>query len=230
MQQPSPTTFEQLVGAVDVMVFDLGGVLLDTAGLPPVIPELVAPRSGDFAGLGHDVATFVGRDRVWSRAELWARWLGCSATDDFESGQIDAEEFARRIVDELELGVAPGAVRARMDSWLAGPLPTALDLLAELRQGHPGVRLVCFSNSNPIHWPQKQRWFGEYLDAMFSSHLLGVAKPHDAAFEAVRAGLGTEPSRIGFIDDNQVNVDAATRAGWRAFLHVGVPQLDTSLC
>ncbi|MBP8180695.1 MAG: HAD-IA family hydrolase [Acidimicrobiia bacterium] len=211
--------FRSLVGQVEVMVFDLGGVLLETAGLPPVLPELVSPRSSV------DADSFTSNGRTWTRAELWQRWITARATDEFESGLIDADLFANRLIDELDLGVTPNALLARMAAWLTGPLPGAIELLAGLRHDYPALQLACFSNSNPIHWPLKEQWLGAHLDIMLGSHLLGVAKPHHRAFAAAAAELQAAPDRIGFVDDNQINVTAATAAGWNALHLVGVPKL-----
>ncbi len=211
--------FRSLVAEVDVMVFDLGGVLLETAGLPPVLPELVSP------GSPVDAASFTSNDRTWTRAELWQRWITARATDEFESGLIDADLFATRLIDELDLGVTPNALLARMAAWLTGPLPGAIELLAGLRHDYPALQLACFSNSNPIHWPLKEQWLRAHLDIMLGSHLLGVAKPHQRAFAAAAAELGATPARIGFVDDNQINVSAAAAAGWNTLHVVGVPTL-----
>jgi putative hydrolase of the HAD superfamily len=57
------------------------------------------------------------------------------------------------------------------------------------------------------------------FDRLFFSCHLGVKKPQLEFFERVASELGTSPAALLFIDDQQMNVDAARTAGWSAELY-----------
>ena len=54
------------------------------------------------------------------------------------------------------------------------------------------------------------------LDAVISSHMLGVCKPEPGLFAAVQLMLGCVADEVAFVDDQAANVAAAQAAGWRA--------------
>ena len=177
---------------VDVLLFDLGGVIVELAGLP------VWTR-----WTGHD------------EAESWTRWLRSPAVRRFESGRASATEFAEDVVREFELPVAPEVFLAEFERWPTGPYPGALELLAGLA---PRFRLACLTNTNSLHWPRFLADMGlrDAFDQHFASHELGAMKPDREIFELVLEALGCRPERVLFLDDNAVNVDGARDAGLEA--------------
>ncbi len=179
--------------AIDVVLFDLGGVLVELDGLP-------LPAASGAAEGGDSV---------------WARWLASAAVRRFESGRIGARAFAEEIVRELSLDLSPAAFLARFERWPRGLYPGALELLGRLRGR---VRVGCLTNCNALHWP---RFLGEMglagaLDHAFSSHELGALKPDREVFEAVLGALACPAERVLFLDDNEPNVAGARAAGIRA--------------
>ena len=58
--------------------------------------------------------------------------------------------------------------------------------------------------------------FEQHFDHHFASHLIDRIKPDHDAFEHVASTLGIEPGAILFVDDNQINVDAARAFGMQA--------------
>jgi putative hydrolase of the HAD superfamily len=99
----------------------------------------------------------------------------------------------------------------------------------------PGVRemltllalrctLACLSNTNSIHWPHIRDTLGlnGLLHHYYLSHEIGHLKPARAAFEHVLADLGCPPSCVVFLDDNQLNVNAAQAVGIQAYRTVGI--------
>jgi HAD superfamily hydrolase (TIGR01509 family) len=176
--------------AYDVLLFDLGGVVIELGGMP-IWQEWTAEPD--------------------ERA-VWERWLRSTAVRRFESGRARPAEFADEIVREFALRVTPQEFLAHFEQWPQRPFPGALELLTELR---PRFRLGCLSNCNELHWP---RFLGEMgldaaFDRHFSSHELGLLKPDLEVFDRVVADLGCEPERILFLDDNAINVEAARSAG-----------------
>ncbi len=83
--------------AIEVVLFDLGGVLIELGG----IRELAS-----FAGEPGNPA----ENREPTRAaedELWRRWLTCPWVRRFERGECDADSFARGMVDSWSMNVGP---------------------------------------------------------------------------------------------------------------------------
>jgi putative hydrolase of the HAD superfamily len=67
------------------------------------------------------------------------------------------------------------------------------------------------------------------LHHYYLSHEIGHLKPTRAAFEHVLADLGCPPSRVVFLDDNQLNVEAARDIGIQAYRTVGIAEVQATL-
>ncbi len=181
------------VSGADVVLFDLGGVLIDFGGVGPM---------RQLANIDSDDA-------------LWLRWLTCPWVRTFERGHCSPEEFGTGMVEEWGLDISADAYLAAFASWPGGPLPGALELAQEVRDLLP---TGCLSNTNTLHWTAHfSQWhLVETLDHCFLSFEMGMVKPDSEIFDEVAGALGTDPSRIVFLDDNTLNVDAASRAGFQA--------------
>jgi putative hydrolase of the HAD superfamily len=185
--------------ATRVVLFDLGGVLVELSGL-------AAMRA--WAGEARD-------------EDVWRRWLACPWVRRFERGQCSPEEFAAGVVLEWRLPVSPTQYLESFRVWPRGLLPGARELVEAIA---PGLRRACLSNSNDLHWPRKrdEMGLGALLDEHFVSHRIGHVKPDPEIYEHVIAALGVDPAEILFLDDNQPNVDGALEAGLDAVRAVGV--------
>ena len=189
----------------DVLLFDLGGVLVDFAG---------------FDELGR---LLPGRP---DRSEVRSRWIESVSVQKFERGAITPFEFARGVISELELDLSPKDFITRFVEWARGPYPGARSLLVQLRTTH---RLACLSNSNELHTPLHRRGMEPLMDRYFFSDEVGVVKPQREIFEHVIRSLAVAPDRIAFFDDTPVNVRAAREVGIEAFEVEGIDQLSARL-
>lgn len=180
---------------IEVVLFDLGGVLERVAAAPKI------------------EAWTLGRVPADS---FWHTWLSSPAVRAFETGSISSDTFALRAVQEFGLSIAPSAFLDDFRGWLAGPYEGAYELVSSVRR--TGVRTASFSNSNAVHWPimERHQRTMELFDANFPSHRLGLCKPDVEAFAKVLKLLGRAGERVLFLDDNQVNVDGARSAGMKA--------------
>lgn len=178
----------------DVLLFDLGGVIVELAGMPAFRAWL--PQS-------------------MSDEEIWERWIRSPAVRSFESGNSSAEAFASGVIAEFGLAVEPHSFLAEFEQWARAPFPGALDLLEQLRGR---FQLACFSNTNAMHWPRflGEMGLGEAFHAHFASHELGVLKPDREAYELVVRALGCPAERVLFLDDVAINVEGARDAGLAA--------------
>ena len=190
----------------DLVLFDLGGVLIELGG-PAAMRRLT--------GIGND-------------DELWQRWLTCPWVRAFESGECSPEEFAAGMVAEWEFSVEPAAFLDAFREWPVGPMPGAEALVARVAKV---VAVGCLSNTNILHTEERfSRWaIFDAFEPRLLSYELGVLKPDRALFDRVAELVGSPPSRILFLDDNLINVDGATAAGFAAVHVRGVTEAEQAL-
>lgn len=185
---------------IEVILFDLGGVLIELTGVDQMLSWSSVVSSSD---------------------ELWQRWLASEAVRRFETGLIDEGAFARGVVREFGLSVDATEFLRAFDGWPRAVLPGARELLAALA---PHYRLASVSNTNAMHW---DRFIASWsLDAAFHynfpSHRVGKLKPDHDYFHHVLDTVGAAPERVLFLDDNLINVEAAAALGLHARRAQGV--------
>ena len=178
--------------APSLLLFDLGGVLIDTSGFDNL--NRMMPRTLD-------------------SAHIKKRWLGSPSVRRFELGEISAREFADGFIAEWELSIGPSEFLTEFISWPKGFYPGARELISDLRRT---CRVGCLSNSNALHWAKFNGFKGEF-DIALSSHLLGAIKPDPSAFTKALLACGAQPREVLFFDDMMSNVSAAQSLGIQAF-------------
>lgn len=175
-----------------VILFDLGGVLIENNGRQALTAMLPRPLEVQ---------------------EMWRKWLDSPVVRRFERGESSAQEFAADFVGEWEIALDPATFIGEFATWPRGLFDGAEALLARLKSRH---HLACLSNTNAIHWarfPQLHALF----DSSFLSHEMGHVKPDPEAFQYALAQLGVPPGDVWFFDDLAPNVEAARAAGMNAF-------------
>ena len=194
--------------AIDAILFDLGGVLVEFDG----IESLIALNG-----------------RITDAKSARRFWLTSPAVCRFEVGGCTPEEFAAGAVAELGLALEPDYFLKEFQSWDRGPMDGALVLLDELR---PHYRLACLSNNNEMHWGklcEETELPGKFYRC-YLSHELGLIKPGREVFDTVVRDLAVEPQRILYFDDNPECVEGARRAGLSAYVARGVEEVRAVLC
>jgi putative hydrolase of the HAD superfamily len=196
-----------MAAAFDVILFDLGGVLIELAG----VETMLAWSPGADGAEG-----------------LWRRWLASPAVRRYERGLSTRDEFAAEMVDEFALPVSAATFIAAFEHWPRAVLPGAPELLSALRQRH---RLASVSNTNELHWRRFVELWGVdgHFDANFPSYQVGRLKPDADYFTHVLEELGVAPARTLFLDDNAVNVAGAAAVGIHARRVVGVAGARSAL-
>ena len=190
---------------IDVLLFDLGGVLIHFAGfeeLPALVPETVDPSS------------------------IRHRWIGSETVHIFERGDIGPEEFARRFIFEWGLELQPEFFLRKLAGWARDPYDGAISLLESL---HGVFQIGCLSNSNVLHTAHHREAIGQHIDHQFFSNEIGLAKPDPEIFDFAIQGLGVPANRIAFFDDTAVNVEVAAQTGMQAHLVDGIAELELCL-
>ena len=187
-----------------VLLFDLGGVLLENVAFDTLNALLPAPMPVE---------------------DLKSRWLASPAVRRFEVGACSPHAFAAAIVAEWQLPLAPDAFLEAFAAWPKGLYPGAAELLRELRAS---CRVACLSNSNAVHWA-RFGGFREHFDVPLSSHLLGEVKPDAAYFHKALKACNADASDVAFFDDALANVAAARALGIRAFHVNGLQEVRNTL-
>ena len=191
----------------NVLLFDLGGVLVEFSGVEGLRELLRTPSD---------------------QAAIRQRLIACSLLRQFEVGALEPSAFAEAFVTEWDLVVPPATFLAEFRSWSRALLPGARELLDALR---PRYRLAALSNSNAVHWDRNTTELGVtgLFDAAYSSHQLGCHKPEPAIYREALARLGVGADRVVFFDDFEPNVAGARAEGITAFQVRGVEQLADCL-
>lgn len=156
------------------------------------------------------------------------RWIHSPSVIAHESGQIDAALFGERIVAEMGLPYSPQEFIRRFANW---PDRISADTAGLVQRIPKALDCAILSNTNELHWALQDipAVFGGRIDRCFLSFETGLIKPEAAAFHQVADAYSCAPPSILFIDDNPVNISAATSAGMRARLCPGVEALESVL-
>jgi putative hydrolase of the HAD superfamily len=183
-----------IADVIHVVLFDLGGVLVELRGVPAMMALL---------------------DNRVSIEEMWRLWLESPTVRRFESGRSTPAEFAKEIVREMSLPIGPAEFSACFQSWLSGLYPGALELVRSVPSRFTTATLT---NTSQLHWPRLMTEFQleHAFDRHFASHLTGRMKPDREAFQQVLDTLDCKPESVFFLDDNTLNVEAARRIGMQA--------------
>jgi glucose-1-phosphatase len=179
--------------AVDFVLFDLGGVLIELGGM----------------------AEFQALTGLSSEEAMWDRWLTCPWVRRFEAGRCTSAEFSEGVVDTWGLPMSPEQFMQIFEAWPIGPFAGSERLLADVRAVVP---IGCCSNTNVVHWTYQEREWPllQMFDHTFLSFELGLVKPDRELFEAVAGRVSADRDRVLFLDDVARNVDAARSFGFRA--------------
>ncbi|HZD26828.1 MAG TPA: HAD family phosphatase [Alphaproteobacteria bacterium] len=183
---------EQAAGAVDAVVFDLGGVLIDWS--PYHLYRKLLPDDEAIAGFLAEI-------------DLYGFLLGVDADKPFEAS---VRALARRHPERADL------VNAFWDRWpetLRGEIAGSVALVEALKAaGHP---LYVISNWSAETWHHGRRFnFLEHFDGLVISGQEGIIKPDPRIFEIACTRFALTPGRSLFIDDNAANVQAAASLGF----------------
>jgi 2-haloacid dehalogenase len=182
-----------LVTRRDIVIFDLGGVLLDWD--PRHLYRQLFP--GDEAAMEHFLAAVCNSD--WNRQQDAGR-LVAEATGVLKAEHPDKTD----LID---------AYYARHLDMIAGPVEGSVAILAELRER--GTPLYFLSNYSAETYPLALARF-EFLSwfrggVVSGEH--GVIKPDPQIYALLLDRFAIDPHRAVFIDDNAANAAAAQPHG-----------------
>ncbi len=189
---------------IKVLMFDLGGVLLRLNSQGEIF------------------------DFQMDESEFLSRWIRSPAVREFERGAIDAETFARAIVDEADLPYAGHEFLRRFAAWPDQLYPGITAMLDGIPTQY---RRVLLSNTNAIHWHRKgiSDELVSRFDGVFLSYLTGRLKPDTDAYQMVLDEMQCRAHQVVFFDDNPANIASANELGIQSFLTRGAGELRETL-
>jgi putative hydrolase of the HAD superfamily len=188
-------------------IFDMGGVMIRNYH--------IAPKLTQYLGLGTD--TFQKFD------ERLASYLHLHS-----EGKITEPEFwdYYRTITNKEI---PQGEESLLGKFFTPTLdaPT-MAVVRNLKARN--VRVVCGTNVIDAHYKIHQQLHQyDIFDAVYPSHLLGIAKPKIDFYQRICTEEQVEPEEVFFTDDMQVNVDASLQAGLKGFLYTDAANLESQL-
>ncbi|MEA2349194.1 MAG: putative hydrolase of the superfamily [Thermoleophilaceae bacterium] len=195
---------------IRAVISDFGGVLTS-----PLIESFMAYQ--DESGV-----RFEDLGRAMARA---AEKSGEHPLFELEKGTITEAEFLAMLEAELDGDVHLGSLRETYFAHLK-PNEPMISFMRELRER--GLRMALLTNNvrewEP-HWRAKLPDIDEIFEVIVDSAFVGMRKPDPAIYELTleRLGDGLSAEECVFVDDNDVNVEAA-----RALGMVGVQFRDSA--
>src|SRR5262245_50303666 len=195
------------MSSIDVLLFDLGGVLVEFSGV-------------------QDLAVLL-QGRL-SESEILEKMSHYLPSEQFGLGRLSREEFGNRFIKDWNLELPTEDFLREFQSWSKRLYPGAVELLTLLR---PRFRLAALSNSNELHWERNTNDLGvtSLFEVAISSHQVGLYKPDPQIYLTALDRLGVSPDRVMFFDDVPAYVAAASALGMHAFQVEGVEGVRSCL-
>jgi putative hydrolase of the HAD superfamily len=187
-----------VIMTIEAVVFDIGGVF-------EITPDL-------------------GWAPAWeSRLGLALGELGERMGDAWRDGGIGAiSEAGVHQAARERLGLDEGQLAELMADLWRDYLGTAnTELIEYARRLRPRYRTGILSNSFVGAREREQAAYGfeDLVDEIVYSHECGLSKPDPGTYALVCARLGVEPGETVFVDDTEMCVEGARRAGLHAVLY-----------
>ncbi len=194
--------------APEVVIFDLGGVLIDWD--PRHLYRKLIDDDGEMERF---LATVCTRD--WNERQ--------------DAGRSFAEAVAELSARHPDQAHLIEAYWRRWPEMIAGAMDDSVAILRELKAG--GLRLLALSNWSAETWPHARDRF-EFLtwfDGLVLSGLEGVNKPQPEIYDLLLERFQVRAEGALFIDDVEANVEAARRRGLPAVVFEGAAPLRRAL-
>ncbi|BFM49052.1 HAD family phosphatase [Marinomonas sp. THO17] len=187
---------------IRVVMFDLGNVLVDLGEVSQM----------------HAMLNTQGEE-----SQVWLQWLGSPAVKAFDTGKIDFDTFASRLLAEVNSNADKESFKQAFQTWPRGLFAGALDLVKQVK---PEYHKAILSNTNAAHWPRllDEMGLAGQFHHYFASHQLGLVKPEPDIYQVVLDKLQVPAQDILFVDDNQINIDMAQSLGMHAYRVKGVTE------
>jgi len=150
----------------------------------------------------------------------------------FDEGKLNGLGFWRKVTDDAGLALDKETIE-ELSQWDARMWTTQNDAMLAWQQmlKQRGILTAILSNIGDTVLANMQReltWLNKF-DVHIWSYQLRMAKPDEAIYRYTLKQLGTRPEDTLFIDDKQVNIDAAKAVGMKGMLFTDVDRLRADL-
>ncbi len=200
-----------------------------------------AVRVLNFKGLILDYGEVLSLKPTEADIERMARIFGISAGQfnklynryrrEYDRGDLDPERYWFSFADEPGLGLSADQI-PQLRAWDVDMWSNANSLMTDwLRVVHlSGVRTALLSNmpGDMIARVRKFPWI-QHFDCTVFSYEERLAKPEPAIYQRCLEKLGTAPDQTLFVDDRELNVQAARKLGIEAIRFESAVQLRVQL-
>jgi putative hydrolase of the HAD superfamily len=196
--------------AIKVLLFDLGGVLVDFDHL----------RSAE------RIAAFCSK----TPRQIYDLFFESGATVAFEAGKIAPEDFYLQVKQILDLKLSYTSFEPIWNDifFLSAKNRSVFGLINNLRANYKTAML---SNINILHYEYLRKNFPVFgvFDKVFLSFQLGLVKPDREIYNLVIRDLGVSPQEIFYTDDRPELVQSAKSLGIRGCVFTNFGQLTSEL-
>jgi glucose-1-phosphatase len=193
------------------LIFDLGGVILDLSVDTTV----------------HSFAKLSGVDPDKAR-EIF---VSSSGFEIYEKGGMSDDDFRQFVRDVYKVNVSDEQVDTCWNAMLLGFPTRKLELLENLKTKY---NVYLLSNTNSIHLDHinnillprvnHHSSLDDFFHRAYYSHRMKKRKPDAEIFEQVLQEGNFRPEETLFLDDNQANVEGASKLGIK-IVHVVNPDM-----
>jgi epoxide hydrolase-like predicted phosphatase len=205
---------------IRALISDFGGVLTTPLAAGFLAYQEEAPISLEDLGRGMQAA---------------AETYGEHPLHSLERGEITEQEFARRLAEQLDDGFDLARLR-ELYFELIDPNGPMIDFIAEQRRR--GLHTALLTNNvrewEPL-WRAKLPELDDIFELVVDSAFVGMRKPEPAIYELTveRLGNGLRPDECVFVDDIELNCEAARELGmtavWFESSEQAIAQLESAL-
>jgi 2-haloacid dehalogenase len=178
-----------------VVVFDLGGVLIDWN--PRHLYRKLFEHEADMEHFLANICT-----TEWNLQQ--------------DAGRTFAEACAALKLEHPGNAEMIDAWFERFDEMMAGPIAGTVDILAELREREVPIYALTNWSAETFPFAQTRFEFLQWFRAIFLSAEVRLVKPDPQIFKRFCETFALRPDQIIYIDDLQHNVEAAGRIGMHA--------------
>jgi len=196
---------QQDIGNISNIIFDLGGVILN------IDPQRTV---NEMQKLGID-----------NFEAVYAHLKQTHTLDELEKGLLTQREFLDQIKRDSDRNLTDEQILKAWNALLLD-FPEKYIRLLQYLKASPRFRTFLLSNTNSIHYQTYTRTLQEdfsikgleeLFDKAYFSHELHMRKPDAEIYEYVIKDSELDPRVTLFIDDSEVNIEAARKLDIKAF-------------
>lgn len=198
---------------IELVIFDLGGVLLEI----------------DYS-LTQDAFAKLGISDI---GKLYSKAAQSDIFNTIETGAISPAEFRAAICQVIGKDIQDEEIDAAWNALIQHLPIGRLEGVTQLRKSH---RTCMLSNTNEIHIPRfeglirEQGMMNAYetaFEQIFYSSRIGYRKPDEKAFTHVLTQVGVRAEKALFFDDSLQHIESARKLGIHSY-HLEVGKEDIS--